>query len=178
MTPDEKVQVLAGALGRGVHARFPLRAGEQILEFDGPRLTHADVLDLGEAQAYTIQTGPDEYIDTRPPGRFTNHSCEPNSGIFGDRFLLALRDIAAGEEIQFDYSTTMSENHWTMSCRCGRPRCRRLIRDFHFLPPSLQAYYLRLGLVQSFIVKEWRHRGELLDPQDRRRHVSLRQAGA
>jgi hypothetical protein len=50
----------------------------------------------------------------------------------------------------------MSENHWTMICHCGRLSCRRLIRDFHFLPPSLQAYYIRRGLVQSFIEKEWR----------------------
>jgi uncharacterized protein len=158
MAPDEKVIVLPGNFGRGVHARFPIRAGEKILEFDGPGLTHAEVLALGEAQAYTIQVGPEEYIDTRPPGRFTNHSCEPNAGVSGDRHLVALRDIAAGEEIQFDYSTTMSENHWTMDCRCGRPCCRRQIRDFHLLPPSLQAHYIRLGLVQSFIVKEWRNK--------------------
>lgn len=158
MTPDEKVVVMSGHLGRGVHARYPIRAGEKILELDGPRLTHAEVLALGNAQACTIQVGPDEYIDTRPPGRFTNHSCEPNAGVSGDRYLVALRDIAVAEEIRFDYSTTMSENHWTMDCRCGRPRCRRQIRDFHFLPPTLQAYYIRLGSVQSFIVKEWRNK--------------------
>jgi hypothetical protein len=157
MTPDEKVIVMHGDLGRGVHARYPIRAGEKILEFDGPRLTHDEVLALGDAQAYTVQVGPEEYIDARPPGRFTNHSCEPNAGVTGDRYLVALRDIAPGEEIQFDYSTTMSENHWTMDCRCGRPRCRRQIRDFHFLPPSLQAYYIRLGFVQSFIAREWRN---------------------
>lgn len=157
MTPDEKVIVMSGNLGRGVHARYPIRVGEKILKFDGPSLTHAEVLELGDAQGYTIQVGQDEYLDTRPPGRFTNHSCEPNAGVAGDRYLMALRDIAVAEEIQFDYSTTMSENHWTMDCRCGRPRCRRQIRDFHFLPPSLQAYYIRLGFVQSFIVKEWRN---------------------
>lgn len=156
MTPDEKVIVMEGRLGRGVHARYPIVAGERILEFDGPLLSHDEVLALGDAQAYTIQVDADAYIDTRPPGRFTNHSCEPNAGVSGDRFLVALRDIAAAEEIQFDYSTTMSENHWTMDCRCGRPRCRRQVRDFHFLPPSLQAYYIRLGLVQSFITREWR----------------------
>ena len=85
MTPDEKVQVFPGLLGKGVHARFPIRTGEKILEFDGPRLTHAQVLAMGDDEAYTIQMGPDDYIDTRPPGRFTNHSCEPNAGISGDR---------------------------------------------------------------------------------------------
>jgi hypothetical protein len=178
MYPHEKVEIHLGPLGKGIHARFPIRAGEKILEFEGPRLTHAEVLDLGEDEAYSIQMGPDEYIDTRPPGRFTNHSCEPNAGISSDRMLVAIRDIAAGAEVRFDYSTTMSENHWTMVCRCGEPRCRRVIRDFHFLPPSLQAHYIRLGLVQRFIEKEWRNRAQLLDTQDRRRYLSVRRAGA
>jgi SET domain-containing protein len=89
MTPDEKLLVLPGSLGRGVHARVPFRAGDTILKFEGPVLTHAEVLGREEAQAYALQTGPDEYIDTRPPGRFTNHSCEPNAGIAADRILVA-----------------------------------------------------------------------------------------
>jgi hypothetical protein len=177
MGPDEKVAILRGSLGRGLYARYPIRAGEKILEFDGPLLSHDEVLALGDAQAYTIQVGPDEYIDTRPPGRFTNHSCEPNAGVSNDRVLIALRDIAAADEIQFDYSTTMSENHWTMDCRCGQPRCRRQIRDFHFLPPSLQAYYIRLGFVQSFIVREWRNKvAAERRPVDAKRVLRIREA--
>jgi hypothetical protein len=153
-----KVLVLSGELGRGIHALRPLCAGDVILEFDGPRMSHHEVLALGEAQAYTIQIGPDRYIDTRPPGRFTNHSCSPNAGVARDRVLVALRNIPAGEEIRFDYSTTMSENHWTMVCRCSGPECRRIIRDFHLLPNALQMRYIELGIVQSFIVREWRSR--------------------
>jgi uncharacterized protein len=177
MRPDEKVIVMHGRLGRGVHARYPIVAGERILEFDGPVLTHDQVRSLGGTDAYSFQVGADQYIDARPPGRFANHSCEPNAGVSGDRFLVALRDIAAAEEIQFDYSTTMSATGCTIDCRCGRPRCRRLIRDFHFLPPSLQAYYVRLGLVQSFIVREWRAKvaaeRRAADPQ---RMLRMRQA--
>ncbi len=158
MKSEGKVLVLHGNLGRGIHARLPVGVGETILEFDGPVATHDEILALGDAQAYALQVGPDRYIDTRPPGRFTNHSCEPNAGIAGDRLLVALRHIGPGEEIQFDYSTTMSENHWTMVCRCGRPRCRRTIADFHLLPFALQAHYVGLGVVQSFIVREWQAR--------------------
>jgi hypothetical protein len=154
--PQEKVFIRHGALGRGIYARIPIRAGESILTFDGPVLSHEQVLSLGEAQAYTIQIGPDEYVDTTQPGRYTNHSCEPNAGIVGDRLLIALRHIAPGEEVQFDYSTTMSEDHWTMECRCGRPSCRNVVLDFHLLPASLQTHYIGLGIVQSFIVREWR----------------------
>ncbi|MGH7525262.1 MAG: SET domain-containing protein [Gemmatimonadales bacterium] len=158
MKPDAKVLVLQGHLGRGIHARLPISAGKTILEFDGPIASHDEILAMGEAQAYALQVGPDRYIDTRPPGRFTNHSCEPNAGIAGDHLLVGLRDIGVGEEIQFDYSTTMSENHWTMDCRCSRSRCRRTIGDFHLLPFALQAHYVGLGVVQSFIVREWQAR--------------------
>jgi uncharacterized protein len=152
------VAVIEGALGKGVHALREFRAGGTILTFDGPELSHDEVLGLGEAQAYTIQIGPDRYIDTLFPGRFTNHSCDPNAGIWQDRYLVAIRPIAVGEQIQFDYSTTMSENHWTMQCRCGSAKCRGLIRDFHLLPVPLQVHYLRLGIVQQFIVRECHRR--------------------
>lgn len=158
MTNHANVLVLQGRLGRGIHARRPILAGETILEFQGPVLSHAEVLAMGEDQAYALQIGPDLYVDTRPPGRFTNHSCQPNAGIRADRLLVALRDIGAGEEIQFDYSTTMSENHWTMMCRCGRENCRGVIGDFHHLPSWLQAHYITLGVVSTFIVSERRER--------------------
>jgi hypothetical protein len=151
----ERVVVREGALGRGVYARRPFQPGEHILEFTGRVLPHREVLAMGEAQAYALQIGPDSYIDTEPLGRFTNHSCVPNSGIIGDRHLVALRPIEAGEEIRFDYSTTMSENFWTLRCRCGEAECRGVIRDFRHLAHELQEHYIRTGIVQSFIVREW-----------------------
>jgi uncharacterized protein len=166
--PQEKVFVRQGPLGRGIYARIPIRPGESILTFDGPILSHEQVLALGEAQAYTIQIGPDEYVDTTQPGRYTNHSCEPNAGIVGDRLLIALRHIAPGEEVHFDYSTTMSEDHWTMECRCGEYLCRRVVLDFHHLPPITQNRYLQLGIVQRFIVDEVRKRSPA------RRHAAAR----
>jgi hypothetical protein len=152
------VEVRLGPLGRGIHARRAFRAGDRILKFTGPVLTHEQVLALGDAQAYALQVGPDQYIDTAPPGRYTNHSCVPNAGIISDRVLIAIKPIASGEEIRFDYSTTMSENHWTLECRCGEPECRRVIRDFHLLPPALQERYVERGIVQAFILHEWKQR--------------------
>jgi len=62
-----------------------------------------------------------------------NHSCEPNTGFAGnDPVLYALRDIAAGEELAWDYSTSISEKGWSLACLCG-PRaaaawcCRSII---------------------------------------------------
>jgi hypothetical protein len=152
------VEVGPSALGRGVFATRPFRPGQPILVFSGPVLNHDEVLALGGDRAYALQIGPDQYLDTMHPGRYANHSCDPNAGIVNDRMLIALRPVAVGEEIQFDYSTTMSRDHWTMECRCGRPTCRRVILDFHHLPPITQNRYLQLGIVQRFIVSEVRRR--------------------
>jgi uncharacterized protein len=152
------VEVGRSAFGRGLFAAQPFQPGQPILVFTGPVLDHAEILALGEDPAYALQVGPDQYLDTMPPGRYTNHSCDPNAGIANDRVLVALRPIVPGQEIQFDYSTTMSEDHWTMECRCGEPLCRRMILDFHHLPPITQNRYLQLGIVQRFIVDEVRRR--------------------
>jgi hypothetical protein len=165
------VEVGPSAFGRGVFACQPFQPGQPILVFTGPVLDHAEVLSLGEDQAYALQIGPDEYLDTTPPGRYTNHSCVPNAGIMNDRVLIALRPIETGEEIRFDYSTTMSEDHWTMECRCGEPFCRRVILDFHHLPPMAQNRYLELGVVQRFIVDEVERYSPARRPQAMRRVI-------
>jgi len=100
-----------------------------------------------------IQVGPDRYIDTLAPGVFANHSCAPNAGVRNDRDLVALRDIPPGEEIRYDYSTTMDEKSFTMVCRCGAPGCRQVVTDFADLPAAIQDFYLSQRLVMSFIAR-------------------------
>jgi hypothetical protein len=41
-----------------------------------------------------------------------------------------------------------------MACACRAESCRSSVGDFHDLPLALQQHYLRLGVVQSFIVAE------------------------
>jgi len=65
--------------------------------------------------------------------RFINHSCEPNCEVAIVRrrvFVEALRDIAAGEEIFYDY-WYMTDDAYSLEdlcriypCRCGAPGCR------------------------------------------------------
>lgn len=170
-TGPSTVEVRESELGRAVFATQALRPGQSILVFTGPVLHRVEVHALGGDRAYALQVGPDEYLDTMPPGRYLNHSCDPNAGIANDRMLIALRPIEVGEEIQFDYSTTMSDDHWTMECRCGRPTCRRVVLDFHHLPPIAQNRYLQLGVVQRFIVREVRRRSPALRVARRNRSV-------
>jgi len=94
---------------------------------------------------YSVQVGPDEHIAPpaaliRPDGndaylwRFLNHSCNPNA-IIVRRVLIAIRAIAAGEEITFDYNTNEYAMASPFNCRCGH--CGGVeIRGFHYLTPA------------------------------------------
>ena len=134
------------------------RAGETILTFDGPELTQGELQRRGDGRTYALPVAHDRYIDLVAPGRFVNHSCDPNAGIWQERLLVAIRPIAEGEQILFDYSTALDRNHRTTPCRCGSAKCRGVIGDFHRLPVPLQVHYLRLGIVPQFIVRECQRR--------------------
>jgi hypothetical protein len=149
----DSIYVAQCDVGRGVFAGKDFAAWEEILRFSGPSISFADTLAKGEDAANPLQVGDDEYLDIGAPGVLVNHSCAPNAGIIEDRVLVALRPIARGEEIRYDYSTTMWEDCWTMDCLCGSARCRGVVRDFPTLPAEIQAEYLRLGVVQGYIVR-------------------------
>jgi hypothetical protein len=101
----------------------------------------------------SVQIGEDLYVEPIPPGRFLNHSCDPNVGLTPELEIVTLRPVAAGEELRFDYSTTMLERRWTMRCACGSWACRGVISDFDSVPIERQGYYVGRGVVQEFIVE-------------------------
>jgi hypothetical protein len=99
--------------------------------------------------------GPDQYIgESGGLDDLINHSCEPNTGfhIQGTAAdLFAIRDIAAGEEILFDYSTTLDEEDFTMVCACGTPSCRGVIGDGKLLPSAVWQRYRDLGILPDYV---------------------------
>jgi len=52
-----------------------------------------------------------------------NHSCEPNTEFVGLN-VVAMRDIADGEELTIDYARSMNESSASFDCHCGAPSCR------------------------------------------------------
>jgi len=150
------VYVAQGVSGPGIFAARDLAEGDLLFRFSGAIITLSQAIAKREAGRKVLQIAPPTYIDLEPPGAFANHSCEPNAGLRDLVCGFALRSIATGEEIFFDYSATMSEQNWTMTCRCGSPICRGVIADFHDLPPDLQRRYIDMRIVQPFIVAEWR----------------------
>jgi D-alanine--D-alanine ligase len=56
-----------------------------------------------------------------------NHSCQPNTAYEGLN-IIALRNIAKGEELTLDYASFLDDEHMEpFQCRCGVSHCRGLI---------------------------------------------------
>ncbi|GAA4779830.1 hypothetical protein GCM10023219_29690 [Stakelama sediminis] len=139
-------------LGKAVFATHRFAEGAILMPFTGRRF-HADrvpSLMRGQQDRF-VQVGAQEYMG--PSGGYddlVNHSCDPNAGLrFTDKgvLLIALRDIAAGDEITWDYSTTLAENNWHMICQCRSEQCRRVIGNFSTLSPERQEWFRRRNLV-------------------------------
>jgi uncharacterized protein len=149
--PPMSLIVKQGTHGRGVFAQDPIPAGTKIIRFTGPFLRYKETT----PQTYALQIGPDLYIGASGGmDDFINHSCEPNAGFHIEGTtadLYAIRDIAPGEEILFDYSTTLDEDDFEMPCHCGQPTCRKLIRDGKYLPEDVWQKYLRLGILPEYV---------------------------
>ncbi len=64
---------------------------------------------------------------------------------------MAVRDIAAHEELTYDYSTYLNNPYERMSCHCGAPNCRGVIGNFSTLPEEVKRRYLALGVVGGFV---------------------------
>ena len=149
-----KPSVLLGPAsnGQGVFAARALAAGEFVLTFAGPSLTLTDAEAAG-LSAHCLQVSPGVVIYADPPGRFVNHACDPNAGLKDAVTLVALRPIAAGEEVRFDYSTCVGEADWSLDCACGSALCRRTVRAFQRLDESTKEKYLRLGAAPAWLLE-------------------------
>ncbi len=141
-------------LGVGAFAGRDFATGELILHFSGPEITTHSAKRY--PAGHTLQINSETCVELDSPGVFLNHSCQPNTGVRGLFSAYALRPIERGEELRYDYSTTVCGRHWKMRCGCGASGCRGEIECFFRLPESLQERYVEAGIVQAFIVDQWR----------------------
>lgn len=81
-----------------------------------------------------------------------NHSCAPNAGFNGHIELVAMRDIAAGEEVTFDYATCLTTGFGDMDCLCGTSNCRGRVTGEDWKLPELQQRYR--GYFQPYIERK------------------------
>ena len=70
-----------------------------------------------------------------------NHSCEPNCGLVGQTLLVAMRDIAPGEEMCFDYAMCDASDYDEFRCLCEAPTCREVVTGSDWRDPDLRTKY-------------------------------------
>jgi SET domain-containing protein len=136
--------------GVGVFAAVDIPKGHPVLKIDDSRQVSADHPlneSEGEYERHCDYLAGGKVVLMQSPERHINHTCNPNTyvkTIAGIRYVFALADIAAGEEITYDYCINgFGDTIW--QCNCGSARCRREIHsDFFHLPHDLQLEYLPL----------------------------------
>ena len=156
--------------GRGVYARRAIPDGVKIVEYTGERITKAEAARREQARlarrdrgqdgcVYIFELNARHDLDGRTRGnvaRLINHSCAPNCRVEivrGRIWIVARRDIAAGEELTFDYGFKFSE--WRHhACICGTTRCAGFIvaKDQRWRlkrVPRAERVRVRTALLQS-----------------------------
>lgn len=71
---------------------------------------------------------------------FVNHSCNPNCGIRGEITFVAIRDIAANEELTIDYALLDNEDY-SFKCTCGGNDCRSNVTGKDWRIKEIQKKY-------------------------------------
>jgi hypothetical protein len=127
--------------GSGVFATRAIRKGSRIIEYIGERVSHAEAdrryetKDENDNHTFLFIVDRRTVIDAGVDGndaRFINHSCEPNcESVTEERrvFIEAIRAIAVGEELAYDYQIQREKNDpvnvdEVFACRCGSAACR------------------------------------------------------
>ena len=138
---------VSGIEGRGLFAREAISEGEIVVVKGGYVMTREQRDEVGRRLGPAeIQITEDLFIgpvtqEEREGGMMhLNHSCEPNLGLQGQIAFVAMRDIAADEELTFDYAMTDDEPY-EMECNCGAPSCRRVITGHDWMKDELQRKY-------------------------------------
>lgn len=133
--------------GNGVFATAPIAKGERVVRYKGKLRSHDDVdREYGaideDGHTFLFSLNEEYVIDANVDGniaRWINHSCRPNceavhhENAKGKKhkdkvFIEATRDIAAGEELSYNYGIVLDEPHTASkkrlwACLCGMPDC-------------------------------------------------------
>ncbi len=143
LTPHARIDKrLTGELG--CFANAPIRSGETVAAFGGRVVTRAYVDTMAPADAFlALQIDEDLFLVSIgiDPSDCIHHRCDPNCGISGASMLVAMRDIAVGEELTFDYAMSEGSDFDEFECQCGAALCRHKVTGHDWMLPELQRRY-------------------------------------
>jgi SET domain-containing protein len=113
----------------GCYTTTRIPKGKRVAEYTGPRLSKDEADALYESSPITYLFGlgnGNVVIDGHCMAMFINHSCDPNCETDvkdGRVWIKAIKDIAAGSEITYDYCLYDGGDEPAL-CNCGAKNCR------------------------------------------------------
>jgi SET domain-containing protein len=131
----------SGVHGKGVFAAAPIKKGEVLIEYKGEVISWKEALrrhphdPKDPDHTFYFHIDDKHVIDAKFGGnaaRWINHACTPNceaDELDGRIFIKALRAIAPGTELFYDYGLIIDEPYTKklkkqFECRCGTKGCR------------------------------------------------------
>ena len=114
----------------GVYTTSPIKEGARVVEYTGPRITRQRADELYDNRPETYLFGLDDginIIDGHGTAAFINHCCDANcetDEIDKRVWIIAAQDIAAGEELTYDYNLYDGDDDDEAQCHCGARKCR------------------------------------------------------
>ncbi len=135
--PDTELRFVNDNIGWGVFATRPIPRGTIIWaldvldqKFDPKQAAALPPYAKAALEKYSYIDSRGRHILCWDHGRYFNHSCDANCLSLGYDFELAIRDIAAGEELTDDYGTLNPLAPFP--CLCDASNCRRSVQPDDF----------------------------------------------
>ena len=175
--------------GFGSRAISVIPAGTSVATFGGTAMSRVDFSQYeADRRSRSLQVDTNVIFlgpPSREPGDSINHSCEPNCGMRNATTIVAMRDIAVGEELTFDYAMSDASDYDEFNCNCGTSLCRGRVRADDWRLDTLRHRYK--GFFSPYIQRKIdaeKHRSlltkrdveEMLATYDTQPEVALRNA--
>ncbi|MEM9464413.1 MAG: SET domain-containing protein [Actinomycetota bacterium] len=143
-----KVDVRASHLGGlAVFANAPIAKDEPVAVKVGHVVGFDEVQRLTEEIGdFSLQIAEGLFLSPRHADEYDdmvvhiNHACNANVGFNGNVTYVAIRDIAAGEELCHDYAMARVEPY-RLECLCTTGLCRGVVMESDWQLPDLQERY-------------------------------------
>lgn len=152
--------------GQGLFTSENICTGEVILSFGGTLINMHERYDSEVIRSTCVELSEDVLLCEKSSSEkdlsdYINHSCNPNAGMQDSITVVAIKNIAIGEEILCDYAFWEGNENWIMkkSCICGEKSCRHIITgcDWKNIKPSDELFRFYSPFLRRRIINNEKH---------------------
>jgi len=138
---DDVTVARSDIAGRGLFATSPIPRGTAVSRLGGRLASTAQLRSAPKVDSLAVDEDVHLVLSAGNRNHFVNHSCDPNLWWTDEYTLSTRRDIAAGEELTSDYSTSCADPQFLLRCHCESYRCRQMVTGDDWRIPQLQRIY-------------------------------------